>query len=210
MDHCKDLNHIVLRGRVSGAPRLSHVSHQESFYLFELTVERLSGNEDVLNIQLPGRLLAQSPVERGREVEVTGSLRTFNNRSGVGARLVITVLADAIVPTDEPHANLLTLKGTICRRGEVRRTPLGREICDFTLAVNRRYGRSDYLPCIAWGTMAQRCANLGVGSRLEFTGRLQSRTYTKQYPDHAEERVAYECSAMSLEPELTQEYCENH
>ena len=203
MDTCKDLNQITLRGTVSGLPKLSHVSHQESFYLFELTVERLSGNQDVLNIQVPGRLLEQSPLERGREVEVTGSLRTFNNRSGVGARLVITVLAESIVETCEPHANELTLKGTICRRGEVRRTPLGREICDFTLAVNRRYGRSDYLPCIAWGSMAQRCAALGVGSRLELTGRLQSRSYTKQYPDHCEERVAYECSAMSLEPEAT-------
>ena len=201
MDSWKDQNQITLRGTVSSAPRLSHVSHQESFYLFSLTVGRLSGNEDVLNIQLPGRLLTQSPVERGREVEVRGSLRTFNNRSGVGARLVITVLAEAIVPTDEPHANLLTLRGTICRRGEVRRTPLGREICDFTLAVNRRYGRSDYQPCIAWGSTAQRCARLGVGSRLELSGRLQSRSYTKQYPDHAEERVAYECSCMSVEPE---------
>ena len=203
MDTCKDLNQITLRGTVSGLPRLSHVSHQESFYLFELTVERLSGNQDVLNIQVPGRLLEKSPLERGREVEVTGSLRTFNNRSGVGARLVITVLAESIVETSEPHANELTLKGTICRRGEVRRTPLGREICDFTLAVNRRYGRSDYLPCIAWGSMAQRCATLGVGSRWELSGRLQSRTYTKQYPDHCEERVAYECSAMSLESETT-------
>lgn len=202
MDVGKDLNQIMLRGRVESSPTLSHVSHQESFYLFPLAVERLSGNEDVLNILLPGRLLTQSPVERGEEVEVTGSLRTFNNRSGVGARLVVTVLADAVVPAAQPHANQLTLKGTICRRGEVRRTPLGREICDFTLAVNRRYGRSDYLPCIAWGSVAQRCALMGVGSRLELTGRLQSRSYTKQYPDHSEERVAYECSAMSVEPEV--------
>lgn len=201
MDSWQDLNQITLRGTVVSNPKLSHVSHQESFYLFSLAVERLSGNQDVLNIQLPGRLLHQSPVERGREVEVTGSLRTFNNRSGVGARLVITVLAERVIETCEPHANLLTLKGTICRRGEVRRTPLGREICDFTLAVNRRYGRSDYLPCIAWGSVAQRCARLGVGSRLELSGRLQSRSYTKQYPGRAEERVAYECSCMSVEPE---------
>ena len=201
MDVGKDLNQIMLRGRVEASPTLSHVSHQESFYLFPLAVERLSGNEDVLNILLPGRLLTQSPVERGEEVEVTGTLRTFNNRSGVGARLVVTVLADAVVPAAAPHAHQLTLKGTICRRGEVRRTPLGREICDFTLAVNRRYGRSDYLPCIAWGSVAQRCALMGVGSRLELTGRLQSRVYTKQYPDHSEERVAYECSCMSVEPE---------
>ncbi len=201
MDVGKDLNQIVLRGRVERLPALSHVSHQESFYLFPLAVERLSGNEDVLNVLLPGRLMGQCPLERGEEVEVQGSLRTFNNRSGVGARLVVTVLADAVVPSGVPHANLLRLKGTICRRSDMRRTPLGREICDFTLAVNRRYGRSDYLPCIAWGSVAQRCAALGVGARLELSGRLQSRSYTKQYPDHAEERIAYECSAMSVEPE---------
>lgn len=197
----RDRNQITLRGRIEAVPKFSHISHQESFYLFPLAVERLSGNQDVLNIQLPGRLLDDRRFSRGDEVEVTGSLRTFNNRSGVGARLVITVLADAIAPTDQGHINQLTLRGTICRRGEVRRTPLGREICDFTLAVNRRYGRSDYLPCIAWGSVAQRCAMLGVGSRLELTGRLQSRGYTKQYPDHCEDRVAYECSAMSVEPE---------
>lgn len=202
MEAEKDVNQITLRGRVEAKPTFSHISHQESFYLFPLAVARLSGNWDVLNIQLPGKLLCQRPPEPGEEVEVTGSLRTFNNRTGTGARLVITVLAESVIPTDEAHANLLNLRGTICRRGEVRRTPLGREICDFTLAVNRRYGRSDYLPCIAWGSVAQRCATLGVGSRLELTGRLQSRGYTKQYPDHAEKRVAYECSVMSLEPQL--------
>lgn len=197
----KDRNQIILRGTVERPPTFSHVSHQERFYLFPLSVERLSGNRDVLNVQLPGRLLPQSPVTPGEEVEVRGSLRTFNNRSGVGAKLVITVLAEAVTPSRLPHVNQLTLRGTICRLGAARRTPLGREICDFTLAVNRRYGRSDYLPCIAWGSLAQRCAGLGVGSRLTLEGRLQSRGYTKQYPDHSEERVAYECSAMALMPE---------
>lgn len=200
----KDVNQILLRGRVVREPKLSHVSHQERFYLFPLAVERLSGNEDTLNIQLPERLMETLELDPGMEVEVTGSLRTFNNRTGVGARLVITVLADQLTPTQSPHANTLELKGTICRRGEVRRTPLGREICDFTLAVNRRYGRSDYLPCIAWGTMAQRCAAMPVGSRLSLEGRLQSRVYVKQYPDHSEERVAFECSAMAVEPELAE------
>ena len=204
MEAEKDLNQIILRGTVETSPAFSHMSHQESFYLFRLSVERLSGNRDVLNVQLPGKLLDQVQVTAGEEVEVRGSLRTFNNRSGIGARLVITVLAETIVSATEPHANVLTLRGTICRLGEVRRTPLGREICDFTLAVNRRYGRSDYLPCIAWGSLAQRCARLGVGSRLTLEGRLQSRGYTKQFSDHCEERVAYECSAMALEPEGAQ------
>lgn len=202
MDEEKDVNRIVLRGRVAAPAKFSHISHQESFYTFPLAVERLSGNEDVLNVQFPASLLPAGEVTPGREIEVEGSLRTFNNRSGVGARLVITVLASRIAPGGQPHTNQLVLRGTVCRRGEARRTPLGREICDFTLAVNRRYGRSDYLPCIAWGSMAQRCAALSVGNRLLLEGRLQSRGYVKQYPDHSEERVAFECSAMAVTPEM--------
>lgn len=204
----QDLNRIILRGRVAGEAVFSHAGHDECFYRFPLVVERLSGNEDVLNIQFSRRLLLPERIVEGERLEVRGSLRTFNNRSGVGAKLVITVLAREILPTDDDHANDLTLIGTICRRGEPRKTPLGREICDFTLAVNRRYGRSDYLPCIAWGSMAQRCAAMEVGQRLRLEGRLQSRVYTKQLGDRSEERVAFECSAMSLAEEEAAELAE--
>lgn len=198
-NHQFDLNRILLRGTVEGAAKPSHLSHGERFYQFPLGCRRLSGNRDVVNVLVSERLMAERPLTVGEEVEVRGSLRTFNNRSGVGSRLVVTVLAGCILSGGEDHANALRLRGTICRRGCVRRTPLGREICDFTLAVNRRYGRADYLPCIAWGSMAQRCAGMNVGSRVTLDGRLQSREYIKQYPDHSEERVAYEVSTMELE-----------
>lgn len=204
----QDLNQIMLRGRVAGRAVFSHAGHDETFYRFPLAVERLSGNEDVLNIQFSRRLLPPEKITVDEHLEVRGSLRTFNNKSGVGAKLVITVLAQEIVPTTDDHANVLTLVGTICRRGEPRRTPLGREICDFTLAVNRRYGRSDYLPCIAWGSMAQRCGAMEVGRRLRLDGRLQSRVYTKQLGNRSEERVAFECSAMSLADAETREPCQ--
>lgn len=194
----QDLNRIILRGQAAGTAVFSHGNRDECFYCFPLAVERLSGNEDVLNVQFPGRLLPPEKIAAGERLEVRGSLRTFNNKSGVGAKLVITVLAQEILPTTDDHANELTLAGTICRRGEPRKTPLGREICDFTLAVNRRYGRADYLPCIAWGSLAQRCGSMEVGQRLRLEGRLQSRVYTKQLGDRSEERVAFECSAMSL------------
>ena len=66
------------------------------------------------------------------------------------------------------------------------------------LAVNRRYGRSDYLPCIAWGALAQRCAAMSVGDRLSLEGRLQSRTYKKVVDGREEERTAFEVSVMRL------------
>lgn len=202
MEECRpsDLNQLFLRGTVGDSPRLSHFSHGESFYQFPLCCRRLSGAEDVVNVLVPG-WMPQNGLTIGGEVEVEGSLRSFNNRSGIGSRLVLTVLALRISPTAEEHANRLRLRGTICRRCGVRRTPLGREICDFTLAVNRRYGRSDYLPCIAWGTVAQRCAQLCVGTRVTLEGRLQSRSYVKQLPGGCEERVAYEVSVMELEAE---------
>lgn len=202
METIKDQNQILLRGTVAGEAVYSHESHGERFFRFPLSAPRLSGNEDILNIQLPRRLLDECQLKVGEWVEVLGSVRTFNDRAQTtGSRLVITVLASELKPGRKEPANQLDLRGTICRRSDVRRTPLGREICDFTLAVNRRYGRSDYLPCIAWGSVAQRCARMDVGSRVALDGRLQSRAYVKQFPDHSENRVAYEVSAMGVEPE---------
>jgi single-stranded DNA-binding protein len=95
--------------------------------------------------------------------------------------------------------NRLELSGTLCKAPTLRSTPLGRTICDLILAVNRRYGRSDYLPCIAWGSLAHRCAALEVGDPVRLEGRLQSRTYTKRIGEEQEERTAFEVSVMTME-----------
>lgn len=101
---------------------------------------------------------------------------------------------------DEPHCNDLTLAGSLCKPPVYRRTPMGREICDLLLAVNRRYGRADYLPCIAWGVLARQCASLHVGNGIRLAGRLQSRAYTKVDQNGSQRRTAYEISIMSLSP----------
>lgn len=194
-----DRNEARLRGWAAGEAELSHRSHGEVFYRFPLSVPRLSGINDVVTVTAPGRLLELCPVERGDELEVTGAVRTYNNRTGVGNRLIITVYAHALSHSLADPENQLKLRGTICRPPTHRFTPLGREICDMILAVNRSYGRSDYLPCIAWGSLAGRCARLEVGRRLELTGRLQSRIYHKETDQGSQERTAYEVSVMELE-----------
>lgn len=192
------INQGVLAGRAAGEPRLSHVNHGESYYVFPLEVERLSGAFDTLNVVASRELLDRCPVAPGETCRVTGEVRSFNNRSGVGARLVITFFARTLEPWTGEHENRLELRGALCKAPVVRRTPLGREIADLLLAVNRRYGRSDYLPCIAWGAAARFCGELGVGSPLSLNGRLQSRTYRKVEGDREEERTAYEISVISL------------
>ena len=198
MDTSWNKNKALLRGQAVEEPRLSHTNHGVEYYTFPLEVERLSGAEDVLNIVAAGPMLARCPVEAGASYQVEGEVRSYNNRSGVGRRLVITLLARTISPDLRPCDNRLALAGTICKAPTLRRTPLGREICDLLLAVNRRYGRADYLPCIAWGSLARSCSTLEVGAPLSLTGRLQSRVYHKQLGEIEEDRTAYEISIMSL------------
>lgn len=191
-------NRVILRGTVADTPEFSHQVHGMDFYRFPLSVPRLSGREDRLNILLaPSPEACPLPAD-GDYVEIQGQVRSFNNRSGTGNRLIITVLAQSILPGEEPPCNQVFLSGTLCKMPVLRRTPLGRDICDLLLAVNRRYRRADYLPCIAWGSLAAECGQLQTGDSLHLEGRLQSRTYMKRFGEMTQERTAFEISISSV------------
>lgn len=197
----RDQNQIFLRGSVYQLPRFSHESHGAEYHTFPLRVPRLSGAADILNILAPRVLLEPLHLSEGDGVELTGEVRSFNNRSGQGSRLVISVLARTLERSEGESANELTLAGALCKLPVHRRTPLGRDICDMLLAVNRRYGRADYLPCIAWGSLAVTCGELEVGARLHLDGRLQSRLYHKDEQGVKVPHTAYEVSVMTMETE---------
>ena len=197
MDRTNDM--IRLCGVIAGRPELSHVGRDGPYYKFPLAIQRLSGTEDVINILLEERKLRELEVEILPRLQVTGEVRSFNNRSGEGPRLVITVLARELQFTEEEFENTVELIGCLCKEPTLRRTPMGREICDLMLAVNRNYGRSDYLPCITWGAVARRAAAWPVGTRVRLTGRLQSRAYIKMVGDTPVEKTAFEISAVSAE-----------
>ena len=127
-----------------------------------------------------------------------GELRSFNNKSGEGARLVITVFAKEIILCDDEDCNVIRLIGTLCKKPNLRTTPMGRDICDLMLAVNRKYGRSDYLPCIAWGIKAREAADWDVGTTVSLEGRIQSRTYIKLIDDVPVEKTAFEVSVIEI------------
>ena len=197
----KTRNEVLLEGTAPEAPVFSHENHGVRFFRLSLRVPRLSGTPDTLPVLLPEPLL--DTVQTEAPLRVQGQLRSFNNRSGVGNRLVLTVYAQAIQPGTGEPCNRILLSGALCKPPIFRRTPLGRSICDLMLAVSRRYGRADYLPVIAWGQLAVRAARLQVGDPLSLEGRVQSRAYRKVLEDGSiQDRVAYEVSAMHLlEPE---------
>lgn len=193
-------NRGLFSGLVLSEPSFSHENHGEDYFRFPLQVERLSGVEDVLPVVVSRSLLEQFPVLAGEKVQVEGEIRSFNNRSGVGAKLVLTVFARIISQAPEGEdRNEVTLSGVLCKMPVYRHTPMGREITDLTLAVNRRYGRSDYLPCITWGGLARMAAELQVADHIQLQGRFQSRNYTKVLENRVVTKTAYEVSAMSLE-----------
>ena len=192
-------NYVRLRGTAAGEPEMSHENHGQQFYRFPFAVRRLSGQTDTLwVIATAGQLRRLEPLT-GRRLAVDGQLRSFNNKSGCGSRLVISVFAQFLAPDpEEEDQNRILLRGVICKPPVLRRTPLGRCISDMMLAVNRRYGRADYLPCIAWGQVAMITGSMLVGESLSLEGRVQSRAYTKVVEGCAQERVAFEVSIMHL------------
>lgn len=195
----KSKNIVELCGSVGAAPEISHYGQSEIFYIFPIIVKRLSGTTDSINVIIRQSDMNEELLIQGRRINVTGELRSFNNKSGVGSRLVITVFAKQIeAANEETDKNTAQFTGTICKAPTLRVTPMGREICDIMLAVNRRYGRSDYLPCITWGKTAQRSSKWTVGTQIELSGRIQSRNYIKTIDGVSMEKTAFEVSASQI------------
>lgn len=192
-------NHVLLRGTLAGLPEFSHENHARRFYRFCLEVERLSGTIDILPVVAAEDVLDAMDLFQGERIEVSGQLRSFNNRASSGRKLILSVYASQLSTSDAEAENQVQLQGTICKEPIFRRTPLGREICDIMLAVNRPYHRTDYLPCILWGKTAQSISRASVGAQLCLNGRLQSREYVKMLPEGSEQRTAYEVSATTAE-----------
>lgn len=197
-------NHATLIGIVEDAPTFGHSHCGESFYNFVLKVKRLSENTDDINITISEKLLKALELLPGDEVEVSGQYRSYNNYSGVGNKLILTLFVQDIKRTDElsdiENPNKIYLNGFICKPPIFRTTPFGREIADIILAVNRAYGKSDYIPCIAWGRNAKFASCLKVGDRIELWGRIQSREYQKKISEEdTVTKVAYEISISKLQ-----------
>ena len=191
-------NEVLLEGLALTEPERSHENHGAVFYRFLLQVPRLSGAADTLPVLVSQAL--RDGVAAGETLRLSGQLRSFNNRSGVGSRLVLTVYAKELLPAAGTACNQILLHGTVCKPPIFRRTPLGRSICDLMLAVPRRYGRADYLPVITWGQVALRASLLEVGESLALEGRVQSRIYHKVTDDGTtQERTAYEISALTAQ-----------
>lgn len=204
-------NKISLVGEVISSPKLSHETHNEKFYTVKVDVKRLSGDIDTLEIIISEKLYDIEKIELGTRYYIEGEIRSYNYYVSESERrkLVINIFAKNLSiaeETDDECLNNFELVGHICKKPIYRKTPFDREISDILLAVNRLYGKSDYLPCIAWGRNAKFASTLEIGDKIKITGRMQSRQYTKKINDNEEEKkIAYEMSIITLEKKESEE-----
>lgn len=200
-------NKIELCGVIASTPELNHKNYGENFYGFRLSCSRKSTEKDMLPIIVSDRLVEIKDLQVGKKISVRGQVRTFNKHiSDDKRKLLIMVFARDVREVKEESEsapefnNNVKLSGYICKPPVYRVTPKGREIADVLIAVNRMYGKADYIPCITWGRNARYAGNIDVGTRIDVEGRLQSREYTKKLDDGTEEiRTAYEISVSRIE-----------
>jgi single-stranded DNA-binding protein len=199
-----ETNSVILIGVVLSPPIISHKSYGETFYNFSMGIDRKSGYRDVIQIIVSERLIWNIEFTPGDFIEILGQIRTYNEEQEGRNKLNVVVFAREFKLCDDgtklEHENKIILEGFICKRPIGRISPLGREICDIMLAVNRMYNKSDYIPCIAWGRNAGYASNLSVGTKISITGRVQSREYRKRDMEgNVMVKTAYEVSILKLE-----------
>lgn len=192
-------NRVVLAGTVISKPIFSHEVMGEGFYEFDMSILRLSMQEDTLPITISERLMSEVEVKEGSKITITGQFRSYNKLDSNKSRLMLTVFARTISEYDpEVNPNTIELEGFICKQPMYRTTPFKREICDLLVAVNRAYNKSDYIPCIAWGRNARFVNSLTVGERISVVGRIQSREYQKITENGTVTKTAYEVSISRI------------
>ena len=197
-------NRVTIVGEVVSEFEFSHEVYGEGFYTLNITVNRLSDSVDIIPLMISERLVDVTEDLRGVIIEASGQFRSYNRHEENKNRLMLSIFVRELQLYDnyeeENSTNQIFLDGYICKPAIYRRTPLGREIADVLIAVNRPYGKSDYIPCIAWGRNARFAAGFEVGSNIHIYGRIQSREYVKKISeDECERRTAYEVSVSKIE-----------
>lgn len=205
IDKVIENNRVCIVGEVISGFQFSHEVFGEGFYVVDVSVNRLSAMADVVPLMISERLIDVTKDFTGLTIEAIGQFRSYNRHEGTRNRLVLSIFVREFefvddVPEEQVKSNQIYLDGYICKPPIYRKTPLGREIADILIAVNRPYGKSDYIPCIAWGRNARYAASLEVGAHMLVWGRVQSREYTKKVGEEdLEKRIAYEVSVSKLE-----------
>lgn len=194
-------NRATVKGQIADKFSFSHESYGEKFYRTIIEVCRTSENKDYIPLLVSERLVDVKNNLVGLFVEISGNFRSRNYRDETKkthCQLFLFAKSWKELEYDE-YENSIAIRGFVCKNRGYRSTPLGREIADFILAINRFYGKSDYIPCICWGRNAKFAESFNAGDEVSAVGRIQSREYQKLINGEKKTMTAYEVSISNIE-----------
>lgn len=197
-----EINKVVISGIIKSELEYSHNVKWEEFYQTHVIVERLSGTKDSIPIIISKLLIKSEMMNtslKGKFIEAEGQFRSLNRKGHLILFLFVTkvnICEKEEELTKAKDENSIYLDGYLCKPPVFRKRKHGREITQLHIAVNRGYGRSDYIPCIVWGRAARRAKEFHVGNRIQLYGRIQSRKYFNKYLENPKE--VYEVSVRDM------------
>ena len=201
MERLNQNNAVKISGEIVSDFTYDHEMYGEGFYKVFVQVTRISGNLDTIPVMVSDRIIDVNKNLTGEMVAIEGEFRSYSKHLLGANKLLLFVLCKKIeIVKYCMNEDEIFLRGFICKNPIYRKTPFKREISDLLIAVNRYYGKSDYIPCICWGRNARYAAGFEIGDEIVIRGRIQSRTYEKKISDtESETRTAYEVSATMIE-----------
>ena len=201
MERLNQNNAVTISGEIVSDFTYDHEMYGEGFYKVFVQVTRISGNLDTIPVMVSDRMIDVNENLTGEMVAIEGEFRSYNKHLPGANKLLLFVFCKKIEVVEHcMNEDEIFLHGFVCRDPIYRKTPFKREIADLLIAVNRDYGKSDYIPCICWGRNARYAAGFEIGDEIVIRGRIQSRTYEKKISDtESETRTAYEVSATMIE-----------
>ena len=141
-------NYLTLVGKVTGEKKFSHEIYGEKFYIFNLSIPRLSGNADIIPITISERIITDEMLEEGKKLLIKGQFRSYNSYENERNKLILTVFAKDVEEVKESEeqeeseiakkdetTNEVVLIGFVCKKPIYRQTPFGREIADLLYAL---------------------------------------------------------------------------
>lgn len=197
-------NIVYLSGVLNSEWSFSYSTLQGSFYTANLAVKRLSGKVDHLTLTISDHLLNMNLSYKGKAIAVSGQIRSHNLNEGTKRKVTLTIFIKELTLlqnlSSQTNENRIRLNGFLCRHPLYRQTPKGRDLTELLLAIHRKDGRSDYIPCICWGRCAHTAAHLETGDHLLLWGRIQSRDYQKRFPNGSLQAfTTYEVSTCRID-----------
>lgn len=189
-------NKVKITGKIVEEPTyLLTERGGRKIYTSVIEIMRTSGALDVIPIQVPEELAGEIWDHVGGRITLFREYRSYNEKDGDQRHLRLYVFVKGVSEAQESDENKVELTGYLCKQPIYRETPLGKEIADLLIAVNRIYKKSDYIPGICWFENAKQAAGLQVGTKIKVIGMIQSRNYVKGN----RERIAYEVSVREME-----------